>query len=76
MTARELVEVRRMIDAELRQRLRKRIRIERELEGYADTDCPSGWANPETGYRKGCRCRWCTVGTTDARQARRNRTAA
>lgn len=74
MTRLELL--RRAISDERRRRLRNYERLERELEGYAERDCASGYTNPETGYRHGCRCDWCRAGTTDARKERRERPRA
>lgn len=62
MTAREREELRRRIDAAIRWRIRVR--------------CEAGWRNPETGYRHGCRCDFCRVGTSDARKARKARREA
>jgi hypothetical protein len=59
MTAGERDELRRRIDRAVRRRVKGR--------------CEDGWTNPETGYRRGCRCDFCTVGTADARRARKSR---
>lgn len=62
MTAAEREELRLAIDAARRRRVR--------------FVCESGWDNPETGYRRGCRCEACTLGTSEAREARRLRRVA
>lgn len=61
MTRAERDELRRRIDAAKRRRVR--------------FTCESGFDNPETGYRNGCRCDACRIGTAEARLARKVRRA-
>jgi hypothetical protein len=61
MTAEERLAIRLAIDAARRRRVR--------------FVCEGGWENPETGYRRGCRCDFCRLGTGEARERRRRRKA-
>ena len=60
MTREERDELRRRIDAAKRRRVYGRCEV-------------LGYINPETGYRHGCRCPFCSTGTADARRARKIR---
>lgn len=62
MTRDERDEIRRRIDAARRRRIQ--------------TVCDLGYDNPETGYRNGCRCDRCRLGTMDAVRARKRRRLA
>lgn len=59
MTGEERQQLRLAIDAARRDRLRR--------------VCESGWENPSTGYRYGCRCDRCRHGHSAANRARRRR---
>lgn len=62
MTADQRQELRAQIDSAARHRVFGR--------------CENGWGNPETGYKRGCRCDFCSIGTSTARKVRKRRRLA
>lgn len=91
MTYEERIALREAISAELRRRLRRRVRIERELAELTEPRRPGGVRKPldpgvlctasigasgVSGYRKGCRCDDCRRAASDARRDREKRAAA